>query len=227
MLSTGQASNSLPWFFDRKLSFEGETISEVAAFLASCRYILDEDQFRRDEWWTHPAEFEELMKGDCEDHALWAWRVLHELGHDVRLMIGSCEGGGHAWVQLYTDGKSYILEATAKRDMKRGEISDYVPEHSFKRTANGRFLMFGHKPGMITAADNNPVEPLSLPAHWIDIDRLIFEGRKSEAHTAIRIALQGKDSHTRQLLDRYFYLREHNPESFKMNDEAYWEDWAV
>jgi len=223
-LSTRQASSTLPWFFMRTLAFKGQTFGELSAFLASCRYVDDVEQFRRPEWWMHPVEFEELRRGDCEDHALFAWRVLHQLGHDVRLMVGLCRGVSHAWVQHYADGRSYVLEATAKHDVRADGVSDYVPEFSFLRTGEGAFKVFGHKPETIKA---NPVAPLSLSKHWLEIDRLIYAGKKNDAHRAIRIAMQGKGSYTRQFLDRYFYLREHHPDAFELDDEAYWADWRV
>lgn len=213
------------WFFERELAFTGEALRDVADFLASCRYINDMDQFKRPDWWIHPVEFEELKRGDCEDHALWAWRVLHDLGHDVRFMVGLCEGESHAWVQMYTDEDCYVLEATAKGDMPDYIVEKYVPEYSFKRLADGTFKMYGHRPSTIEAVKSIPVDPLSRSEDWTEIDRLILAGKKNEAHRAIRIAMDGKGSYTRQFLDRYFHLREHQPESFEQDDEAYWADW--
>lgn len=225
-VGTHEASGTLAWFFERTLAFKGESLRDVAAFLASCRYINDTEQFKRPDWWIHPVEFEELKRGDCEDHALWAWRVLHDLGHDVRFMIGLCRGEGHAWVQMYTDDGSFLLEATAKHDVPADVVSDYLPEFSFKRAADGSFMMFGHNPGTSEHAGRTPVDPPPSSEEWVEIDRLIFACKKTEAHRAIRIAMQGKGSYTRQFLDRYFYLREHHPDSFGLDDEAYWADWA-
>lgn len=155
ILSTGQASNTLEWFFNRRLAFEGETLEDISAFLASCRYVHDESQFRRKDWWIHPAEFEELKRGDCEDHALWAWRVLHERGHDVRLMLGQMDGGGHARVQIYEQDRCLILEATAKSDVSVHNADQYVPEYSFERTDTRRIRMFGHTPKIIMEANQD------------------------------------------------------------------------
>jgi len=225
-LSTQQASSSLPTFFDRKLDIQAETIREVSAFLATCQSVQDIDQFRLPEWWVHPVNFERYKRGDCEDHALFAWRVLHDLGHNVRLMLGLVRGTGHAWVQLYQDKTSFILETTAKRDVDPSIASGYVPEFSFQRMSDGGFKMYSHNPEMIEVIESMPIEPLSLPEHWMGIDQLIFAGKKNEAHRAIRLAMQGKGSHTRKFLDRYAYLREHDPDLFELDDEAYWADWA-
>ncbi len=240
-LDTRKHSSDLSWFFQRKLAFNGCSLRDVSAFLATCKGVTDLDQFGQREWWIHPADFEKSKKGDCEDHALFAWRVLHEMGRDVRLMLGRARKSGHAWVQLYEEECSFILETTAKQDTYPELESGYTPEHSFQRTADGRFIMYSHKPHVIEAAkcpkpepttqkmfpslDFAP-EPLSQPRHWIKIDRLIFMGKKNEAHRAIRLAMNGHGSHTRMFLDRYFHLREHQPESFELNDEAYWADWV-
>src|SRR5690348_3236184 len=45
---------------------------------ADCEYVRDPVHER--DFWQHPKTFEQLRKGDCEDHALWAWRKLTELG---------------------------------------------------------------------------------------------------------------------------------------------------
>ena len=226
-LSTRQASNTLPWFFQRPLKFKGEGLRDVAKFLANCRYVHDELQFGRRDWWIHPAEFEANRAGDCEDHALWAWRVLDEQGFDVRLMLGrTSKDSGHAWVQLYRETTSHIIETTAKSHVDPKAAERYVPEYSFKRTKDGGFVMYSHRPDMIETVRELPAQPLSEPAHWTEIDQLIFAGQKSEAHEAVRQALEGKGSHTRVFLDRYFYLREHEPESFQIDDEAYWADWV-
>lgn len=211
-------------FFHRELIFGGQTLSEVSAFLARCQYVSDLDQFLMRDWWVHPADFEQVKKGDCEDHALWAWRVLHERGYDVRLMLGHYCGSGHAWVQVYADGKSYILEATAKHNVDPRKESDYAPERSIKRTDDGCMVMFGHAFQTIQAFKGISTEPLSRPEHWVRIDRLIFAGLKSEAHAVIRRELKGEGGHTQKFLDRYFYLREQSPESFELDDEAYWAD---
>lgn len=174
----------------------------------------------------HPTDFEQKRAGDCEDHALWAWRVLHELGHDVRLMLGQQGREGHAWVQLYDEASSRIMETTAKYSVPSDIASQYVPRYSLKRLKDGRFVMFDHQPAMVRAAEEFPELPLSQPPDWHDIDRLIFEGKKSEAHEAVRQALKGKGSHTRAFLDRYFFLRNQSPEMFTMDDETYWQDWV-
>jgi len=53
-------------------------IAAICEWLADCEYVRDPVHER--DFWQHPKTFEQLRKGDCEDHALWAWRKLTELG---------------------------------------------------------------------------------------------------------------------------------------------------
>jgi hypothetical protein len=92
------------------------SVEEVLAFLAGCRYAKDRDVHGREELWLHPEDFERLRVGDCEDHALWAWVQCVRLGLSARFMVGYHKEGGHAWVTLhYRDGSVVVLESTAGR----------------------------------------------------------------------------------------------------------------
>ncbi|HEX7897901.1 MAG TPA: hypothetical protein VF950_09085 [Planctomycetota bacterium] len=93
-----------------------ERWEQIRDFLTGCRYSKDdvEHDGRRDVW-LHPEDFERSLKGDCEDHALWAWVQLARLKWDVRFTVGIWEGIGHAWVMVYKGAKIQLLEATEKR----------------------------------------------------------------------------------------------------------------
>jgi len=98
------------------------SIDEICSWLKQCKYMRDTELFDQRDFWQHPSQFEELQKGDCEDHALWAWRKLIELNISAELVVGRAnwsesESGAHAWVTYEENGRSYILEATHKRQL--------------------------------------------------------------------------------------------------------------
>ena len=65
--------------------FEGEShvpvasIDDIVRWLTSCEYDTDIALFHEQDVWQHPADFEQLRRGDCEDFALWAWGKLAEI----------------------------------------------------------------------------------------------------------------------------------------------------
>jgi hypothetical protein len=95
------------------------SIRTLCAWLRRCKYQSDWRLFGRRDYWQYPAGFEELRRGDCEDHALWAWRKLIELGHEAELMVGRRDSQAanedwHAWVVFSENGSRFLLEATSK-----------------------------------------------------------------------------------------------------------------
>lgn len=91
------------------------TWESVRDFLTGCLYSKDDAEHRRRDVWLHPEDFERNLKGDCEDHALWAWVQLARLKWDVRFTVGIWDGIGHAWVTVFRREKVLVLEATEKR----------------------------------------------------------------------------------------------------------------
>lgn len=88
---------------------------EISEFLLGCLYTRDDAVHERRDVWLHPEDFEKSRRGDCEDHALWAWVQLGRIGWDVRFTVGLQGGGGHAWITVFRGTQIRILEATAKR----------------------------------------------------------------------------------------------------------------
>jgi hypothetical protein len=84
----------------------------MRTFLSGCKYISDQEQFGKKDYWEPPEDFEKTRKGDCEDFALWAWRQLLQMGYPARFVAGTASryGEGHAWVTFQKDGKNFILE---------------------------------------------------------------------------------------------------------------------
>lgn len=111
------------WYLEGESAVSIKSLEELQDWLLECRYVRDEDLFREPDFWQHPVTFEQLRAGDCEDHALWAWRKLIELGYDAELVSGRClpwqpnvKGGerGHAWVLLRREGGLFLFETVAK-----------------------------------------------------------------------------------------------------------------
>ena len=99
-----------------------QSVEDICRWLQQCEYVRDLDLFNQQDVWQHPGEFEALRKGDCEDHALWAWRKLKELDIPAEFVVGRTDwgneavpAGAHAWVTYVENGRSYILETTHKQ----------------------------------------------------------------------------------------------------------------
>ena len=108
-----------PWYFEGESAVEVKTVADVCAWLMECRYVRDPDLFNESDFWQHPRTFERLRQGDCEDHAVWAWRKLVELGLDAELVSGTWQQpggarGGHVWVRFRQDERQYIFEGVAR-----------------------------------------------------------------------------------------------------------------
>jgi Bacterial transglutaminase-like cysteine proteinase BTLCP len=137
--------------------FEGEScvrvrsIDDIVAWLQTCEYASDIEQFHELDFWQHPSAFERLRRGDCEDFALWAWRKLVELGIDAELCVGRviCEDQPdidrqHAWVVYCVNGGEFLFEPAARTPSTMirplaGAMCAYVPyfsvNHRFETSA--------------------------------------------------------------------------------------------
>lgn len=151
------------WYFEGESSVPVASLDEVQEWLLTCEYVHDTVLFNEPDFWQHPRTFEQLRRGDCEDHALWAWRKLVELGHDADLVSGtvrrgsegSSERGGHVWVLFRQNDEQFVFEAVAKakdrmirpltavRDHYRPEFG--VDRHRQPYAFNGALLAFLEK----------------------------------------------------------------------------------
>ncbi|MBL9138125.1 MAG: hypothetical protein JNK85_19815 [Verrucomicrobiales bacterium] len=93
---------------------QARNLEELCAWLRCCDAVDDNALFFQPDYWQHPVTFEHLRKGDCEDHALWAWRQLHRLGIPSLFMAGLWESTAHAWVLIEQSPVPCLLESTAK-----------------------------------------------------------------------------------------------------------------
>jgi hypothetical protein len=125
--------------------FEGEScvrvgsIDDIVAWLQTCEYVSDLELFHERDVWQHPAHFERLRRGDCEDFALWAWRKLAEIGIDAEFCVGRviCDDRPeidrqHAWVVYRVSGTEFLFEPAARTPSRMirplaDAMGEYVP----------------------------------------------------------------------------------------------------
>jgi hypothetical protein len=122
-------------YVSQPISVKCNSTAEVREFLATCKYVSDEAQFGRKDYWQPPEEFERTKKGDCDCFALWTWREFLDLGYDARFVIGRAGryGEGHAWVQFSENGRTFLVESTLARlgdSMPRLTTLRYRPKFS-------------------------------------------------------------------------------------------------
>ena len=112
----GQGSqHNFDWYFEGQSRVDVSSIDDICAWLRECDYIHDRVLFMKQDFWQHPLTFEQLRKGDCEDHALWAWRKLKEVGVSAQFIVGHTQPAGyHAWVVFRLGDGHYLLETTNK-----------------------------------------------------------------------------------------------------------------
>jgi hypothetical protein len=147
--------HEFPWYFTGHSSVFVADVPQLCQWLSGCEYVSDQKLFQLRDFWQHPCTFEQLRRGDCEDHAVWAWRKLTELGLAAELVCGSWPAGasgglgGHAWVVFSSADGPQLLEATlrqADRMVRPLEVAkpDYVPRVSvrqdFRRFMYGGFI---------------------------------------------------------------------------------------
>lgn len=129
------------------------SIEEIQDWLLACRYEEDEVLFAEPDFWQHPATFEHLRAGDCEDFALWGWRKLVELGIDADIIAGYCleDGelaGRHAWIVYRQDGIEYLFEPVSRAKDRMvhplAEVrQEYLPQFGADRSGR-RFAYSGY-----------------------------------------------------------------------------------
>lgn len=99
-------------YVSQSLPTQCANLEEVRTFLAGCRYVSDQVQFNKKDYWMPPEQFEERRKGDCDDFALWTWRQLLAMGYDSRFVVGRAGryGDGHAWVTFTENSQTFLVE---------------------------------------------------------------------------------------------------------------------
>jgi hypothetical protein len=137
-----------PHYFEGESGVRVTSIDDIVAWLSTCEYVSDAEQFHEPDVWQQPCAFERRQRGDCEDFALWAWRKLAEIGVDAEFYVGRVICGDepgtarqHAWV-VYRSDREEVLFEPAARDRHRmlrplAAVKDgYLPHFA----VNGRFV---------------------------------------------------------------------------------------
>ncbi len=125
------------WYFSGDTAVTVDSFDDVARWLRGCRF---EDDHAGDSW-RHPAEMERFRFGDCEDHALWAWRKLTELGFDAELVVGQ-RTTWHAWVHVTIDGERHLFETTLKSEPMIWPLADKLGEYEPRYGVGGDLQTF-------------------------------------------------------------------------------------
>jgi len=138
-------------YFEGASGVRVQSIDDIVAWLQTCEYVSDLEQFQERDVWQHPGAFEERRRGDCEDFALWAWRKLAEIGVDAELCVGRviCADQPevdrqHAWVVYRDSGTAFLFEPAARTPARMirplvDAMAEYVPHfavnHQFDTNA--------------------------------------------------------------------------------------------
>ena len=106
-------------YFSGRSRVDVQTLEDICSWLLECEFKTDLELFQQPDFWQHPLTFEQVRQGDCDDHALWAWRKLVELGKEAEFFSGmrlEPDGSwqGHAWVTLRDGDSAVVLEAAEK-----------------------------------------------------------------------------------------------------------------
>lgn len=150
------------WYLEGESRVAVTNLEQIQEWLIECEYVRDPELFREPDFWQHPTAFEQLRRGDCEDHALWAWRKLLELGANAELVSGRTRredgslSAGHVWLLLHESNETLLFEATAKSkvgmlrplaDVRDRYLPSFGVDRDQKRFAyNGYLVDFGKEP---------------------------------------------------------------------------------
>jgi hypothetical protein len=139
-------------YLERDSGVEVGSVRDICEWLLGCEYVRDQDLFAHADLWQHPIDFETSRQGDCEDHSLWAWRKLHDLGIDAEFVVGKIQlgngsWGDHSWVVLTNGPDTHILETTAKK-MDRFIVSVSKAESKYRPVygIDTKLRSFAYKP---------------------------------------------------------------------------------
>jgi hypothetical protein len=122
-------------YVSQPLTVQCSSVGDIQKSLSGCKYVSDERQFGRKDYWQAPEVFEQTKKGDCDCFAIWTWRQFLALGFDARFVAGRSGryGEGHAWVQFTNDQGTFLVDPTAARvgaTLPRLSTLGYEPKFS-------------------------------------------------------------------------------------------------
>lgn len=137
------------WYLEGESTVRVDSIEEIQDWLLACEYVDDRVLFNETDFWQHPRTFEHLRRGDCEDHALWAWRKLVELGVDAELVSGrqltDDNLTGHVWVMFTRGNETVLFETVAKsREQMLRPVSSVCDRYRPEVSVNGKRQRFAY-----------------------------------------------------------------------------------
>lgn len=111
-----------------------EQITGINTFANQFRYVLDQDNYGRSDYWAIPREFLTLG-GDCEDYAIIKYFSLRQLGYPPETMrIVVVQDANlripHAVLALYTRENILILDNQIREVIPHNSIAHYIPVFS-------------------------------------------------------------------------------------------------
>lgn len=141
-LETDCSSAALSW--QQALAEAGdrppmEQLQRINAFFNRWPYRLDQDVYRRSDYWALPLEF--LRKsGDCEDFSIVKYFALRELGFSsgqLRIVVlkDNIRGVAHAVLAVYLDGEVYVLDNLSDLVFSHAMYEHYVPQYSVNESS--------------------------------------------------------------------------------------------
>lgn len=130
-----------PARFPNGISRENEMLLIWNSVVQNIRYVLDNaDGNEKNDAWQHARETQTLGRGDCEDSSIYLADWLITRGFNARVALGHyAERGGHAWVVVQLEGKTYLLECTnpvtdtSRLPLLEDVASRHVPDRMFDR----------------------------------------------------------------------------------------------
>jgi predicted transglutaminase-like cysteine proteinase len=116
-----------------------DQLQAVNDFVNRWRYITDQQNYGRSDYWATPVEFF-ARAGDCEDYAIAKYVTLRQLGfaaEDLRLVVvqDATRDIAHAILAAHVDTVVYVLDNLSERILPQQRVGHYSPYYSLNETA--------------------------------------------------------------------------------------------
>lgn len=121
-----------------------ELLRAVNSFWNGFRYIEDNRNWGKPDYWACPAEF--LRKsGDCEDYAIVKYFTLKELGVSVdrmRIVVlkDTIRNLAHAVLVVFIGEEGFVLDNLSNAVLSHSRLSNYSPQFSVNENGSLRHV---------------------------------------------------------------------------------------
>lgn len=110
---------------------QASQITEVNSFANNWRYITDQRNWGKEDYWATPGEFFNRA-GDCEDYAIVKFMSLRALGFpNEGLRLTAVQdlnlGVGHAVTVVFFQGRRLLLDNQISQVVETGTVHHYKP----------------------------------------------------------------------------------------------------